>query len=509
MEAFTNALELELLDSDANEAITENGAKGIRTTGNALLDLNFAVSSARSWPDDEIRRKFAVAMAENPILAPIWLFFCRDCRGGLGERRFFRVAFRYLAENHPDCARKTMHLIPFYGRWDDLFVLLDTPLADECAGLLRRQMSLDLKGVTAKEPISLLGKWLPSINAHASRTRKQAVKVCVALGLTPKLYQQACSVLRGHLDVVERSMSANRWGQIGYAAVPSKANLIYSRAFMRHDPIRRKAFLSDLKEGKGKINASVLYPCDIVSRYRNGSDGAYKVDDTLEAAWKALPDYGTGMNDVLVVSDGSGSMEARIGGTNVLAWDVAASLAIYYAERMTGSFHNTYITFSGTPQLVRFHDDSSLAERIQVAQSHSDWTNTDIAKTFRLILDTAWKNNLPQEEMPKTLLIISDMEFDGNIDFDGRLFDGIRRDFEDHGYTLPRLVFWNVASRSNAIPLRENSLGVALVSGFSPSISDMILSQKLDPWEVLLDTLGKPRYRPVADALNGKESDNG
>ena len=497
MKNFVDAMSETLNSSKSNLIYTENGALGYKTTGKALLDLNFEAASMRNWADDDISAAFAKVFAENPALAVNWLFFARDCRGGMGERRLFRVCFRHLAENHPEMARKTLRLIPEYGRWDDLWCLLDTKLAPDVVSFVQDQIEKDLDAVINKQSCSLLGKWMPSINSHAPKTRKLALKLMTLIELDQKMYQNVTSTLRKAAHIVERDMSANRWGDIRYEAVPSKANVNYRNAFLEHDGKRRRAYLEDVKNGKAKMNASVLFPHDIFAQYRNQRG----VDDTLEEAWKALPDYVGGDANTLVVSDGSGSMHAKIGATNVEAWDVSAALAIYFAERLSGPFHNTYVTFSQRPSIVHFNDNSTLREKIAIARRHNDWTNTDIAKTFRLILNTAVKNNCSQEDLPKTVLIISDMEFDPYDETDGSLFDKLADEFKEKGYLLPRLAFWNVASRSGAIPMTENENGVVLVSGFSPAIAEMVLSEDVDPLVCLMDMLMKERYAPVREAL--------
>lgn len=302
-------------------------------------------------------------------------------------------------------------------------------------------------------------------------------------------------------------MSAKQWGDIKYEAVPSRANLIYNDAFLRNDEERRREFLAQLEKGEVKINAGTLFPHDIVHKYCNGGYRGLKAyDATIEGLWKSLPDLVNGCGNTIVVADGSGSMTVPVGGTSTTALEVANALAIYFAERSSGEFKDKYITFSSRPQFVDFSSGRSLRDKISIALGHNEISNTNIEAVFDLILSTAVRNNMRQEDIPANILIISDMEFDcattGRIG--ANLFKTIEAKYRNYGYKLPRLVFWNVNSRTNTIPVRENDMGVALVSGFSVNICKMVMSGKTDPFECLLETLNSERYQPVEDALKGE-----
>jgi hypothetical protein len=309
-------------------------------------------------------------------------------------------------------------------------------------------------------------------------------------------------------------MCSNEWDKIKYENVPSRANLNYNNAFLRHDEARRREFLGQVEKGEKKIHAGKLYPHDIVHKYKGegwNNDTVKPFDTTLEQLWKALPQKE--IANTLVVADGSGSMTSTIGKTNVTALDVANALAIYFAEHNKGEFNNTCITFSENPQLVRFNKTASLHDKIAAALTYSEVANTNIEKVFGLILKTAINKHLSQEEMPKNILIISDMEFDGcavsgetttrwNYERPSeKLFKVIEKYYAQYGYKLPKLIFWNVASRTGTIPMKENDLGVALVSGFSTNIAEMVMNDKLDPLEILLDKLNTPRYEKITKIL--------
>jgi len=515
---FMNAVK-QTLNNEYNMSITENGAVGFRTTGKELLDLNFAVASLRKMSDEEVTKRFMKAFCENKMLAMRWLFYARDARQGIGERRLFRVVMKHLVESNPEMVIPVINLIPEYGRYDDLWCLLDNEeSAKVIYQIVDKQLKEDWDNMSTGKPISLTAKWMPSINASSEKTKEYGKKLCKALHMSEREYRKALSKLRKYLDVVEVKMSNKDWSEIKYETVPSRANLIYNSAFLRNDEVRRREYLGKLEKGETKINASTLFPHDIVHKYAihyGWKCSLNQKDATIEALWRALPDTVNGCSNTIVVADGSGSMITQVDrSSSVTALEVANALAIYFAEHSSGQFKDKYITFSERPQIVDFSNATSLHDKLQIALTHDECANTNIEKVFDLILDTAIKNRMKQENLPQNILIISDQEFDrcascGNNrsswDFkkpNQRLFDVIAQKYANAGYSIPRLVFWNVNSRTGTIPVKENELGVALVSGFSVNIAKMVLSNKLDPYECLLETLNSERYAPIEAALS-------
>ena len=485
-----------------NLITTENGAIGYRTTGSALVDINYKVSSLRNSSEEEVIKLFDAAFNENKEYAIKWLFFARDIREGLGERRLFRLCYKRLSELDLDLFCKNLKNISEYGRWDDLISLIGINESIDLyvIDIIESQLQKDLVSCEYDKPISLLAKWMPSENTSSKKTKQLAKKVRKLLGLSPRYYRLMLSKLRAYSNVVEVRMCANEWSDINYEHVPSLANLKYKNAFMEHDQTRRLEYLASVAKGKSKLNMAVATPVDIVSRY--GTWYTMKdIDPTLELAWKNLKDIM--VDDTLVVADGSGSMTVPVSG-NISALDVANGLAIYTSEHNSSVYRNKYITFSGHPEFVEFNEDDSLHTKLQIARQHNEVANTNIEAVFDLILATAIKNNISQDEMVKNVLIISDMEFDraqhgwmGGSVLTQSLFDDIKNRYIQAGYKLPRLIFWNVNSRTQAIPLTENELGVALVSGFSQNVLKMVMSSKYDPYEVLIETITAPRYDKI------------
>lgn len=465
----------------------------------------------------EVVQRFRRAFYEDKLLAIKWLFFAGDVRGGMGERRLFRLCMYALAGSEPQLVKALLPLIPEYTRWDNLVLLLNTELCADVVQIIKAQLDADIQNKSQGKQISLLAKWLPSINATSAETRALAKLLISKLGMTAKQYRGTLSGLRKHLDVTEVKMSDGAWQDIAYEKVPSKANLLYGKAFLKHDEDRRNKYLEALKRGQTKINAATLFPHDVVHKYAHDWD-LEPYDETIEQLWKALPDYVQGEDTTLCVADGSGSMGARIGKTNLTALEVANALAIYFAERCKGQFKDTYITFSAHPQIVSFKRCKSLHDKIGVALAHDEIANTNIEAVFDLILTTAVKYNMKPNKLPANVLILSDMEFDTcAVDNDwmkthdyqqklnNRLFDVIGKRYEKHGYKLPRLIFWNICSRTLTVPLTTNKMGVALVSGFSPASLTMVLSGTLDPYKCLIDQINNPRYDEVEKAFKNAQ----
>ena len=486
---------LDELKKELDVSVTENGARGHATSGSLIVDFNFMASSMRAWSGDEIRDCFLEVYHDDPLLALRWLFYARDIRMGLGERRLFRECYKVLPV---PAAVANLTNIPFYGRWDDLvslFGVMGSVVDEVVVRIVSAQLDMDLLSMERGGPVSLLAKWMPSENASSMESRRLARKLAKALDLSFKEYRKTLSSLRGYIDVVESRMCSGDWSGIDYEKVPSMANLRYADAFMRHDYDRRARYLSRVSNGDADFNMSVASPVDVVHRYVGRHRSPDEQDDVLELAWKSLSDVF--VDDVLVVADGSGSMTWNLSG--VLPLTVANSLALYTAEHNSGEFRNHFITFSSHPRLIRIPEDATLYEKLRIMSRYMECSSTNIEAVFDLILDAAVNNEMTQDDMPGSVLVISDMEFNQAVSGgpDRTLFDEIKSKYKAHGFVMPRLVFWNVSSRTGTIPVRTNNMGVALVSGYSQNTLKMVMSDKLDPYDVLVETLMSPRYDRV------------
>lgn len=484
---------LDQLLHNSNRTRTENGAVTLRTAGSDCLDLFATIGALRNQKDEEIIRRFDRAWAEDRDIAMKMLFYARDVRGGLGERRVGRVLLAHVARIYPESVRRNLHLIAEYGRWDDLLVLLNTPCEADALALMARQLEQDEAALQKGEPVSLLAKWLPSANTSSRETVAMARRILSGLHMTEARYRRMLSRLRAAIRIIENPLRERDYS-FDYAAQPSGAMFKYRRAFLRNDAYRYRAFMTRVEKGEATLHAATLTPCDIVRQARNfrGSEDERR---SLDMTWNALPDYTQGENALAVV-DGSGSMTWGRG--SMLPIDVALSLGLYFAEHTTGAFHNTFITFSQNPRLIQVKGED-LVDRVRYCQSFNEVANTNLRRVFELILATAVQHHVPQKELPSTLYIISDMEFDSCArGADLTNFEYARSLYRQHGYRLPNIVFWNVDSRNEQQPVRMNDRGVALVSGSSPVTFSQVISGETDPMTYMMNTLMGERYAPIA-----------
>lgn len=482
---------LQYLKNEANLTCTENGAPTYRTTRSHVLDLFATIGALRRASEQEIIDRFAAAYREDPNLAMKLLFFARDVRGGIGERRVFRVILRWLADHAPASVAKNAVHIAAYGRFDDLLCLLGTPCEPFALAVIRQQLDADRAALAKGEPVSLLGKWLPSVNTSNRETVRQGKRIARALGMNDAAYRRMCTALRAAIRILENNLRERDY-TFDYEKQPSRALLKYRTAFARNDGERYRAFLARVQNGEAVLHTGALAPYDIIRPFyqKQVSDAERRA---IDVTWKAQEDFTNGEN-ALVVVDGSGSMYMNDG----MPAAVAQSLAIYFAERNTGAFRDHFITFSEHPQLVEVRGQDIL-EKVRHCAKYNEVANTNLAAVFRLLLDTAVKNRLPQSDLPKRLYIITDMEFDNCVD-GGSIpnFAYAKTLFQRHGYTLPEVVFWNVESRSRHQPVTMNEQGVALVSGCSPRIFSMLQTGHLDPYAAMMEILGSARYAPIA-----------
>lgn len=478
---------------ETNSTYTENGQLAYKSTAySKVLDFYAIAGAMRTRSEAEIKTKMAEAFAENPLLATRLLFFLSDIREGLGERRTFRVALKWLAENHPDVVKVNIDYISHFNRWDSIFVLKGTPAEDAMVALVKEQLKKDLKDAAEGANISLLAKWMPSINTSCKETCKLGHWFARKLDLTPREYRIGLSFLRDKLEVVEVRMSAGAWDEINYEQVSSNAMNRYRKAFHVRDGERFREFLGKVEKGEESIKAGTLYPYDIVEKLMPyGYYREIQEDAVLEAQWKALPNYIEGEHNVLIMADVSGSMQGRPMATSV-------GLAIYFAERNRGPFKNLFMTFSASPQFVEL-SGYNLATRIKNAMGAHWQMNTDLEAAFMKVLEVAVRNRVSPADLPKAIVVISDMEIDAaDRGARGDFLDSVRRRFANYGYELPKLVFWNVDSRKDTFLADGNRPGVELASGQSASTFRSILkSVNTTPYEAMLDVLNDERYACV------------
>ena len=481
---------LEVLKKTANKTYTENGAVTYRTSGKDCLDLFATIGALRRANDRDICSRFLKAYAENPDLAMKILFYARDVRGGLGERRVFRSILTWLASNEKGSVVRNLPYIAEYGRWDDVLVLLNTPCRREALALLKKQFQADLTALDGSGDVSLLGKWLPSVNASNQETVMTAKLIAKSFGLSDRDYRKALVRLRARIRIIENNLREKDY-TFDYAKQPSKAMFKYRKAFLRNDGERYGAFMDKVDRGEAKLHTGTLLPYELVERAYDCSEEERR---SLDGTWGALEDFTTDENALAIV-DTSGSMYEWY---KPMPASVALSLGLYFAERAKGPYRNHFIEFSAHPELIEIKGET-FADRLRYIASFNEVANTNIEAVFDLILDAAVNNNVPQSDLPAKLYIISDMEFDACVS-GAKLtnFENAKRKFARHGYKLPQLVFWNVASRNQQQPVTIDDRGVALVSGCSPRIFSMAMEGELDPYAFMLSVIDTERYAPIA-----------
>lgn len=462
---------------------TENGAVALNTTSDARLDLFGTIGALRDADENRITTLFSEAYAQDKLFAAKTAFYARDIRCGLGERKTFRTIIRYMAEHHPEALRPNLDLIGVFGRYDDLYELIGTPLEDDMWETMKKQFEEDLKNLNDGKAISLLAKWIKTADASSPETRKLGILTAQRLNYPVYNFKRIVRSMRKQIGVVESLMSAGKWTEIKYPEVPSRAMMIYRKAFAKHDPDGFSEFINKADKGEVKINASTLYPYDIVEKILYGREN----NKVLEAQWKALPDYIEQGTNALIMADVSGSMYGRPMATSI-------GLAIYFAERNTGAYHNLFMTFSNSPQIVTLKGET-LHQKIKNVEN-ADWGgNTNLKAAFEKVLDIAEKNNVSQEEMPKAIVVISDMEIDYCGNKDWSFYDKMEKKFRKAGYIIPNIIFWNVNSRHDVFHTDAKRKGVQLASGQSVTVFKQVLQNLgYNPIEAMENTINSERY---------------
>ncbi|MBQ7907431.1 MAG: DUF2828 family protein [Clostridia bacterium] len=488
---------LELIKNEANKTLTENGAVAYEHTGSDCLDLFARIGAMRHARVGDIVSTFKRAFLENKDMALKILFYARDIRGGLGERDVFNICLSYLANNYPEVVIKNLDLISEYGRYDDLLSLLYTPCEGAAISLIAKTLKEDLEKIKVGNCVSLLAKWLPSVNTSSREKVAMAKHLAKTLNMSEAEYRHTLAMLRAKIKIIENNLRERDY-TFDYSAQPSNAMLKYRQAFLRNDNERYCSYIESVADGKEKLNAGTIYPYQIVESciskccYRGRISNAER--KALDTTWKSLPTY-EGEENALVVIDTSGSMYSCYNPTPA---SVAISLGIYMAERGKGVFKNHFISFSENPKMIELKGDD-ICERVSYIFDHSEVANTNIEGVFNLVLNTAIKYNINQKDLPKSIIIVSDMEFDYCAENSSLSnFENAKRSFEAAGYTLPKLVFWNVCSRNRTLPVEKNEQGVYLVSGCTPRLFEQVVSSKINPYELMTEIIGSPRYEKIS-----------
>lgn len=455
----------------ANQTHTENGMPALKSSLNANVDLFFCIGASRG---KDITTQFNAALAEDPEMAVRNLLWARDARGGQGERQTFRTLLKRLESTHQDALlERIVPLVPELGRWDDLLIF-DTKQWQEKA------YAFIFQALASGD--NLCAKWMP-------RKGPIAVAMTKYFGITPKQYRKGLVALS---NTVEQLMCARKWDEIEFGKLPSVASARYQKAFGKRCKDRYDAYKSALVKGTAKVNASTLYPYDVLKSAMHGDQVV------AQAQWDALPNFLQDGTAIVPVVDVSGSMQCAVGdGKGVLQCiDVAVSLGMYIADKQQGPFNGVFVSFTDRAEVGTLTKGHSLLDKRRAIMSRVGYS-TNIQAVFKSVLDVARRGKVAQADMPKYILIFSDMQFDGG-QVSGRdvgSFQMARKMFSDAGYELPKLIYWNLHARGDNTPVKFDQQGVALVSGFSPSLVKSILGAKnVTPADIMRETLMNSRY---------------
>ena len=522
MSAFSTAMEQESVTRTWNGAVSKSTPD---ETGVYAGRLKLFFKAVRGINTKTLWKFLDESARESIVDTVVLCFYIRDCRGGKAERDLGRECFRWLLARYPVLFSHVMEYIPEYGRWDDILYLfpkvfdisslnikksksdLATKYQEELPRLVGNQLLEDLMKMNGGENVSVCAKW--TLTEGDSLDKKYGVLEVLlkSMGWTPRKYRKdIVSPLRSYTQIVEKLMCTNKWENINFSRVPSCAMRKLKKSFEKHQPTRFKKWKSDLEEGKVEVKAKQLQPHELVYDVRNG-----KYDSVTEAQWKVLEEKVKScgsLEKTLPIVDVSGSMTMIYDKkkSGVAPIDVAIGLGLITASCGKGPWKNMVISFHEIPTLIVLRKSGLLARYREI--SGIPWGgSTDIMKVFSMILDVARKHGLSQDDLPDTVMIFSDMQFNqagGN----NTNYEKIDKMYHDSDYERPNIVFWNVNGASDDYPISTDENGTALISGFSPEIMRNLLDgDTLSPTNVFNSAVTDERYRVVRDVIEDRQAD--
>lgn len=466
---------LNLLKNSFNKTYTQNFADTNISSLSGVIDLFAVMGASRLKKDDELLKYFINAWRENPELTAKSIMYLRDIRKGVGEREVFRKYINIMIrQNHTLTAIEILKTIPELGRWDDIIYIWhknreNKNISEFTKNIILKQLDKD----KSSDKVSLLAKWLPSENTSSKKTREIAKELIKLLNMESKEYRKTLSALRKKIKLIENNLREKDY-TFNYSSVPSLAMRKYSKAFIRNDKERYDKFFEDLKAGKVKLNTSTLTPFDCLREILHCSeDDKQSRREEFDLTWKNLPNlFGNDNLNAIVACDVSGSMGMALNGEPLIC---SVALAIYIAQLNKGAFHNHFIDFCGDSKMHDISNINNIVDIVDYVLRSSDDMSTDIDSVFNALLKTAVKNKVPQEELPKYIIIISDMEFNYCNSENKTNFNHWKKSFNKKNYKLPTIIFWNVNSSSIIMPALKND-NVLFVSGRSQNIIKNIIN---------------------------------
>lgn len=494
------------LKEEGRKTETLNGQFAYNSTKSYVLDFFAKAGAVRAWDADRVLNAFHKAFNENALLATKTLFYARDVRGGLGERKVFRCILHDMAVSNPDIVLKNLALIPEYGRYDDLYSLIDTPVEKAMWEFMSLTFKQDVENMQNGKPITLLAKWIELPDRGTKAQRQLGSKTMNRLGYRNNRIEgiKLVAKMREYLDIPERAIAAKAYDKIDYSTIPSMCMNKYRRAFIRNDKDRYNGFIAAVAKGEAKIKTGAITPVDLVKatgfKLGNFLEECYfkasaEEMAAIEAQWKELPDY-VGDANAIVMADVSGSM----GKNEADPLYTSLALAVYFAEHNSGPFADMVMTFSSKPSLVNIQRELGLKDKLMDI-SQIEWRNsTNIEAALNTVLDKAIEAHCSQEDMPKSIIIVSDMQFDAAVysRTGETISDAMKRKYSEHGYQLPRIVYWNVNALADNFQFNADDANICAVSGKSASTFQSVLNMVAStPYDSMLEILNSSRYEAV------------
>lgn len=417
---------------------------------------------------------FRAAWVSDKFLSMKLAMWLRDCRGGAGNRSGAREVLAWIAKEYPEWIKANIQLIPEVGRWDDLSAFNGTPC---------EQVAFGYWVSAILEENGLAAKWTP----REKNNKEIYHKLRKIAKMSPKDFRK---LLVKNTKVVETKMCGDKWYEIDYnKEVPSVAMARYNKCFSKHDSVRFVNWKDSLAdpESENEIKATVLFPHDVIRTlwsdigdnsygygYGYGAKREFKDSTIANAQFAALPDYMDGTDHrIMPICDFSGSMTTAVSGS-VRAIDVSMALGLYCSDRLgkDNPFYRKFIPFSDSSKLVEWRKETfSVA-----AQKLNDgWCgSTNIRAALDQILDAGRLLGATDEQMPTTLMVLSDMQWNQGSSTGMTSVEAGLKAWEDAGYSRPKVLYWNLAGYDTS-PAKVSHKDVGLVSGFSPSLLKAVL----------------------------------
>jgi len=569
---FNTSVFTQAMDRQTNLTEGENGALEHISSLDCQVDLFFAL--VRNIPEDRLNQLFDNAVKEATDLESkinlfVLIFQTRYCRGGKGEKKLFYKMFLRMYNYFPKTMMDLLPLVPLYGYYKDYFLILEMgppeEIVDRIITILANQLHKDDSASKETNPkLSLCAKFAPSEGKYfATGLNKRFYNLLVnkmfpydymdrkSMQKSRKQYRQLLSRLRKVLEIPEILMCAKKYEEIQFSKVPSLCMNRNRKAFLNeivssfpknkrkgneepchdengnrypndNDRVNARHNLINLTkevlEGKttAKLCGKQLMPHELVSQLMKGHSISSAESDLYDAQWteirksvlisfeKEKQEGSVSLGKMIPLVDVSGSMA----GTPM---EVAIALGILVSEVTHPTFRDRFITFHECPSWVSLQELATLKNKVDKTRNAPWGGSTNFEAAFELILNVAITEKIPASEMPDSLIVFSDMQFDQASNHK-TTFELMSDRFTIEGYTLPKIIFWNLRGDTYGFPVTSDTKNVQMLSGFSPLLLKLVLDgepinqeEDLIPEVTSLETYRKviydESYDPVREAI--------